>query len=186
MTGTTLPPVAGRNAAPLRLGVSACLLGEEVRWDGGHQREAALVEGWGAQVDWVPVCPEVEMGLGVPRDPIQLVRTAEGIQLQIRSSGRDQSAAMGGWARERVQALAAMKLCGYVLKGGSPSCGKDQVPVHDARGVVCGVDRGFFAAELLRHSDGFPVEEAERLRDPRLRDLFLGRALAYRELCRPR
>ena len=129
MTGTS-----GRSSAsapPPRIGISSCLLGEAVRHDGGHKRDAYLVETLGPLVEWVPVCPEVEVGLGTPREPIRLVRDASrsgGVRLVSRS-GKQLTARMQRFARGRLRALARAGLSGYILKKDSPSCGMERVKV---------------------------------------------------------
>ena len=113
-------------AAPVRIGVSSCLLGERVRHDGGHKRDAYLVETLGQPVEWVPVCPEAEVGLGTPREPIRLVRDAgrhDGVRLVSRSGVR-LTGRMRRFARDRLRALAKADLSGYIPKKDSPSCGR--------------------------------------------------------------
>src|SRR5690606_4696456 len=114
---------SARERAPIRIGISSCLLGHAVRWDGGHKRDAFLVERLGRFVEWVPVCPELELGMGVPREPIRLVARGAGIRLVSVSGGVDWTARMRAFAQRRVRALARLGLCGYVLKARSPSCG---------------------------------------------------------------
>src|SRR5213594_299566 len=120
--------------APLRLGISACLLGHEVRYDGGHKRDPFLAATLARFVEWVPVCPEVELGLGVPREPIRLTGQAGAPRLVGESSGRDFTRAMLAFAGARVAGLEIRRLSGFVLKKGSPSCGMERVPVHPADG----------------------------------------------------
>src|SRR5437867_13293599 len=106
---------------PVRIGISSCLLGETVRYDGGHKRNTFLVEILGPQVEWVPVCPEVELGLGVPREPLHLVCLEGDFRMVFAGSGEDITGRMRQYARERVANLAAADLSGYVLKTNSPS-----------------------------------------------------------------
>src|SRR5262245_32274649 len=113
----------GAGADTIRLGVSACLLGARVRYDGGHKRDAFLTGTLGPFVDWVPVCPELEIGLGVPRATLRLVGDQEAPRLVVQKSGEDLSAPMRRYARAKADELAALGLHGYVLKRGSPSCG---------------------------------------------------------------
>jgi uncharacterized protein YbgA (DUF1722 family)/uncharacterized protein YbbK (DUF523 family) len=167
-------------APPIRIGISACLLGVKVRYDGGHKRDPYLVETFGRYVEWVPVCPEVEMGLGVPRETLRLVRTQGDIRLIMPKTGADHTGTMRAHAKQRVAELAKEDLCGYVLKKGSPSCGMERVRVFDARGVPAKSGRGLFAEALLQHFPLLPVEEEGRLSDPRLRENFVERVFAYR------
>jgi uncharacterized protein YbbK (DUF523 family) len=163
----------------LRIGVSACLLGENVRWDGGHKRHPFVLETLGGLAELVPVCPELELGLGVPREPIQLVRAGGSVELLGVRSGEDLTGRMRRYARERVQVLAMLGLSGYVLKSRSPSCGLVAVEVHDGRGGVEKKGVGLFAAALLEGLPGLPVEEESRLEDAAARKSFVERVLAY-------
>src|SRR5512143_708335 len=101
---------------PIRIGVSACLLGREVRYDGGHKRDAFLVETFGRYVEWLPVCPEVELGLGIPRPTLRLERHGDQVRLMMPKTGEDHTDAMRSYANKRVAALADDDLCGYILK----------------------------------------------------------------------
>ncbi len=171
------------SAGPLiRIGISSCLLGEKVRYDGGHKRDAFLVETFGRFVEWVPVCPEVEMGLGTPRETLRLVRIGEDIHMLMPKTGTDHTKAMSAFAERRVRDLGREDLCGYVLKKDSPSCGMERVRVFDAHGVPVKSGRGLFAEALLRHFPNLPVEEEGRLSEPRLRENFIERVFAYRRL----
>jgi uncharacterized protein YbgA (DUF1722 family)/uncharacterized protein YbbK (DUF523 family) len=162
----------------IRLGVSACLLGDAVRYDGGHKRDAFLTDTLGPFVEWVPVCPEVELGLGVPRPPIRLVGDAGAPRLVVEKTGEDLTARMQRWARRRVAELSALGLHGYVLKKASPSCGLLRVRVHDEAGRPGAVGRGLFAAALTGALPGLPVEEEGRLADAGLRENFIERVFA--------
>jgi len=172
--------------APLRLGISACLLGNSVRHDGGHKRDAFLVDELGPWVEWIPVCPEVELGMGVPRPTIRLERTGSGVRLIEPRSGADHTGPMRAFAADRVEALAALDLCGYVLKKDSPSCGLERVriwgtsPGHPPERS----GRGLFAQALTQQMPLLPVEEEGRLHDPQLRQNFIARIFAYRRLRR--
>lgn len=166
---------------PIRVGVSTCLLGERVRYNGDHKRDDFLVETLGRYVEFVPVCPEVELGLGIPREPIRLVRHGEEIRL-ISQSGRDISEAMRSYAQRRALQLAAQDLCGYVLKKNSPSCGYERVKVHGPRGRPAQKGRGFFAQALRERFPLLPIEEEGRLSDPIFRESFLTRVFAFRAL----
>ena len=168
---------------PIRVGVSACLLGQEVRYDGRHKRSAFVADVLARFVELVPVCPEVELGLGVPREPIRLERAGRRLRLVAPGSGIDHTEAMQAWAAERLAALEPLGLCGYVLKSRSPSCGMAGVEVHPAAGgrpTKEGV--GLFAAALMARQPLLPVEEEGRLEDPRVQEQFVERLFAWRRL----
>ena len=163
----------------IRIGISSCLLGEHVRFDGGHKRDSFLVDTFGRFVEWVPVCPEVELGLGTPREALRLVRTAEGVRMVNTRSKRDISDQMRAWSLQRAEELAAERLAGYVLKKDSPSCGMERVKIYAESGMAEKQGRGFFAEALIARFPQLPVEEEGRLSDPRLRDNFVERVFAY-------
>jgi uncharacterized protein YbgA (DUF1722 family)/uncharacterized protein YbbK (DUF523 family) len=165
-------------AQKIRLGVSACLLGQEVRYDGGHKRDHFLIDTLGPFVEWVPVCPEVEIGLGVPRDTIRLVGDAAAPRLVVEKTGQDLTARMQRYARARTRELESLDLHGYVLKRGSPSCGLFRVRVYDEEGVVRGHGAGAYARALIERFPLLPVEEEGRLGDPALRENFIERVFA--------
>jgi len=164
----------------LRLGISACLLGERVRWDGGEKRAPLLCDLLGGGIDWLPVCPEVEIGLGTPRPPMILRRRGRGTALWVPKTGDDPTARMREWARERIAALAAQGIAGYVLKSRSPSCGLRNVPVHDAQGAVVAKGSGLFAAALEHALPLLPMAEERELEDPASLAQFLRRTFFYR------
>src|SRR5262245_10633230 len=173
---------------PPRIGISRCLLGDEVRHDGGHKRDPFLVSTFGRFVEWVPVCPEVEVGMGTPREPIQLVANnhdvpsdAQSVRLVGVKSRQDWTMPMTMFAASRVRELKSADLAGYVLKKDSPSCGFDRVRVH--RGARVTRDgRGLFAEALVRELPDLPIEEEGRLNDPSLRENFVERVFAYQRL----
>lgn len=174
---------------PIRIGISSCLLGEKVRFDGGHKQDRFLTDTFGRFVEWVPVCPEVEMGLGTPREPLRLVRQVGGPHLVTVNTGADHTRPMRDFAKRRVGQLAEENLCGFVLKKDSPSCGMERVKLYDPNGVPSRSGRGLFAEALLERFPNLPVEEEGRLHDPRLRENFVERVFAYhrlRELFAPR
>ncbi len=163
----------------LRIGVSACLLGQEVRYNGGHKRDAFLADTFGRYVEWVAVCPEVEVGMGTPRPPIRLERQGEEVRLVMPSTGEDYTDAMRSWAGRRVEALAGMDLDGYVLKKDSPSCGMERVKVYPGAGAPSKDGRGLFAEALMARLPDLPVEEEGRLNDPPLRENFIARVFVH-------
>jgi uncharacterized protein YbgA (DUF1722 family) len=181
---------------PLRLGISACLLGQNVRYDGGHKRNSFLMEILGQYVEWVDVCPEVDIGLGTPRPPIRLERrtpaaastgngggdgqgeSVESVRLVMPDTGDDLTARMTEYAARKVDALRSERLAGYVLKSGSPSCGMERVRLYDHNGVPSRDGVGLYAEVLKRRWPHLPVEEEGRLHDPRLRENFITRIFA--------
>lgn len=173
-----------QSPATIRIGISSCLLGREVRFDGGHKEDRFLTGVLAQHVEWVPVCPEVEIGMGVPREAIRLVddpTDTEGPRLVGARSGTDHTIAMRAWARRRVRALDGQDLCGYVLKKDSPSCGMERVRLHPADGAPASRDGvGLFARALIEHAPLLPVEEEGRLHDAKLRDNWVERVFAHR------
>ena len=160
-----------------RVGLSRCLLGDAVRYDGGHKHEPSLVADLSARVELIPVCPELEVGMGVPREPIQLAVAGDGrARLVGVDTATDWTDRMEAWAAGRIAALRALGLSGFVLKARSPSCGPRDVPVQDGA-----VSAGMFAGALMRALPALPVEDEERLRDPAVRAAFLDRVAAYRD-----
>lgn len=166
----------------LRLGISACLLGDEVRFDGGHKRDAFLADVLGAHVEWVRVCPEVEVGMGTPRETLRLIRDGSRLRMVTTRTGVDHTEAMEAWARKRADELAAEDLSGYVLKKDSPSCGMERVKVFDGTRTPVRNGRGLFADALIGRLPNLPVQEEGRLLDPRIRENFIERVFAYRRL----
>lgn len=159
---------------PVRLGVSACLLGAEVRFDGGHKRDRYLTDVLGENVEWLPVCPELEAGLGIPRPVLQLRGGEHGDALVLRESGEDLSETMRQWAEPRLAELAARGLDGFVLKKDSPSCGMERVRVYpEQEGPARRTGVGHFARRLMQSLPDLPVEEEGRLNDPPLREAFI-------------
>ena len=165
---------------PLRLGISSCLMGHEVRFDGGHKRNSFLMQNLGEHVDWFPLCPEVEIGLGTPRESIRLEGTAEETRLVAPRSGRDLTETMRSWAQSQMPTIGQWALHGFVLKKGSPSCGLFRVRVYDNNGMPSHDGRGLFAQELTRKFPLLPAEEEGRLHDPRLRENFIDRIFCFR------
>jgi uncharacterized protein YbgA (DUF1722 family)/uncharacterized protein YbbK (DUF523 family) len=169
-------------ADEIRIGISACLLGDEVRYDGGHKRDRFLTDTVSRFVHYVSVCPEVEIGLGIPRETIRLVRSGDRIRLLGGKSGDDHTGSMNTWARAHCKRLAEADLSGYILKRGSPSCGMERVKVYGSGGMPTKSGRGLFAEQLMKRLPLLPVEEEGRLCDPRLRENFFERVFAYRRL----
>ncbi len=164
---------------PVRIGISRCLLGEQVRYDGGHKRDSFLVEVLGRFVDWVPICPEVETGFGTPREPMRLMGDPQDPRLTTIRTGIDLTVRMKRFANRRVRELADLDLAGYVFKKDSPSCGIQRVRVYNQEGTLNGRSKGLFAQSFQQHFPLIPVEEEDRLRNFSLRESFINRVFGY-------
>ncbi len=162
--------------------MSSCLLGEQVRFDGGHKHDRFLTDVLGRYVEWVPVCPELEVGMGVPREAVRLEGDVEAPRMVGTRTQVDHTGAMRRFAAARVRQLAGLDLQGYVFKKGSPSCGMERVRVYGAGGMPARNGRGLFAAAFLHAFPLLPVEEEGRLNDPVLRESFIERVFAYRRV----
>ena len=168
---------------PIRIGISSCLLGDEVRFDGGHKRDPVLTDTLGPLVEWVRVCPEVEVGMGVPRETLRLVKVGADTRMMTTRTGVDHTDSMRAYAARRTRELDALDLRGYVLKKDSPSCGMERVKVFRTGSeapVRTGV--GIYAAVLKQRFPTLPIEEEGRLQDPVLRENFIERVFAYDRL----
>lgn len=159
----------------LRIGVSSCLLGQKVRYNGGHKRDNWIARTLARHFELVPICPEVAIGLGVPRAPIQLVRRGTIIRaIGVEDDAPDVTRALMRYGREMASTLD--DLCGYIFKSRSPSCGIAGVAVQGARGKT---HAGLYAHAFVRARPRLPVEDEDRLRDPAVRAQFLARVRAY-------
>jgi uncharacterized protein YbgA (DUF1722 family)/uncharacterized protein YbbK (DUF523 family) len=169
------------------LGISACLLGEKVRYDGQHKYDAWLVETLGGYVDYIPVCAEVECGLGVPREAMRLVGDADAPRMVTGRTNIDHTERMLDFCGPRLKELAVRDLCGFIFKSKSPSCGMERVKVYPpSAGAAARTGKGIFASEFMRDFPLLPVEEEGRLHDPILRENFIERIFVmrrWRELC---
>ncbi len=160
--------------------VSACLLGENVRYDGGHKRDPFLVESLGPFVTWVPVCPEVECGLPVPREAMRLEGDPRRPRLVTVCGGVDLTERMERWADARLEELSAVDLCGYICKKDSPSSGRESVGVYLGEGPPSRTGAGVFTRKFMERFPLIPVEEEGRLEDPTLREMFVERVFFLR------
>jgi uncharacterized protein YbgA (DUF1722 family)/uncharacterized protein YbbK (DUF523 family) len=154
------------------------LLGQRVRYDGGHKRYAFLVDVFGRYVEWVPVCPEVEMGLTTPRESMRLVDLGGDLRLVASATETDHTPVMNSFLTKRVPELRSAGLSGYVFKRSSPSCGLERVRVY-RDGMPAGTGQGLFARRMTTAFPNLPAEEEERLNDARLRENFVSRVFAY-------
>jgi uncharacterized protein YbgA (DUF1722 family)/uncharacterized protein YbbK (DUF523 family) len=166
--------------APLRLGISRCLLGDEVRFDGGHKKDNFLTEVLGPYVEWIPVCPEVAAGLGTPREAMRLVGDPQHPRLVAVKSGIDHTHAVERMTAHRIEELEELDLSGYVFKKDSPSCGMERVRIYNEHGMPGRNGVGLFARAFIEQFPLIPVEEEGRLCDPTLRENFIERVFCYR------
>jgi uncharacterized protein YbgA (DUF1722 family)/uncharacterized protein YbbK (DUF523 family) len=164
----------------LRIGLSTCLLGENVRFDGGHKRDRFVTDTLGQFLEFVPVCPEMECGLGVPRESMRLVGKPESPRLVTNRTKIDHTERMITWARKRVQELEKEDLCGFIFKSRSPSSGMERVRVYNEKGIPEKKGVGMFARIFMEHFPLLPVEEDGRLHDIRLRENFIERIFALK------
>lgn len=164
--------------ARIRLGISSCLLGQEVRYDGGHKHNGYITETLGQFFEFVPFCPEVAIGLGIPRPPIRLVKSAQRVRARgIKDPALDVTDQLQGYA-ERV-APKLHDISGYILKKGSPSCGMERVKIYGSKGMSVASGAGVYAATLMELLPALPFEEEGRLMDPVLRENFVERVFVY-------
>lgn len=165
--------------AKIKIGISSCLLGEHVRYDGGHKQDHYLTDTLGEYVEWIPVCPEVEYGLPVPREAMRLVGDTENPRLVTRTSGVDHTAGMNNWAKKRLKKLESENFCGFIFKSRSPSSGMKGVKIYTASGMPGRTGTGLFARAFMQHFPCIPVEDDGRLRDPGIRENFIERIFVY-------
>lgn len=159
----------------IRIGISACLLGEMVRYDGGHSHDRFLTDTLGRYVDYIPVCPEVECGLPVPREAMHLEGDPLSPRLMTIHSRQDMTDLMQGWAKKRAIELEKDDLCGFIFKSKSPSSGMERVKVYNEKGAPLKKGTGMFARAFMEHFPLLPVEDEGRLHDPALRENFIER-----------
>jgi uncharacterized protein YbgA (DUF1722 family)/uncharacterized protein YbbK (DUF523 family) len=164
----------------IKIGVSACLLGEQVRYDGGHKLDRYITETLGQYVEYVPVCPEVECGLGIPRESMHLEGDPLAPRLVTINSKKDVTAMMVRWARDRVKTLEKDDLCGFIFKSNSPSSGMERVRVYDEKEVPRKIGVGIFARIFMEHFPLLPAEDEGRLHDPKLRENFIERIFVFK------
>ncbi len=164
----------------IKLGISACLLGENVRYNGGHAHDHYLTQTLGRLVEYIPVCPEVECGLPVPRETMRLVGNFENPVLMTNKTKKDMTAQMKSWAEKRVCDLEKENLCGFIFKSKSPSSGLYRVKVYTEQGMPSNRGVGIWARKFTEHFPLLPVEEEGRLHDPGLRENFIQRIFVFK------
>jgi uncharacterized protein YbbK (DUF523 family) len=163
----------------IKLGISSCLLGENVRYDGGHKLDRYLRDIVGQFVEWVPVCPEVECGLSIPREAMRLVGDIENPRLVTARTGIDHTERMKKWAKQKLEQLEKEDLCGFVFKSKSPSSGMRGIKVYNKAGIPSKKGIGIFAKAFMERFTLMPVEDEGRLNDAGLRENFIERIFVY-------
>jgi uncharacterized protein YbgA (DUF1722 family)/uncharacterized protein YbbK (DUF523 family) len=159
--------------AKIKMGISSCLLGNNVRWNGSHRHDRYLTDTLGQYVEWVPVCPEVEIGLGTPRETLRLVGDPDDPQLVATKTGVDHTDRMKKWARGHLRTLEKENLCGFIFKSDSPSSGMIRVKVYGNKGMPRKKGVGIFARAFMEYFPLIPVEDDGRLRNPLIRENFI-------------
>ena len=162
----------------IRIGVSACLLGEKVRYDGGHRRDSNITVVLGRNFVFVPVCPEVECGMSIPREKMQLEGDLIKPRLMTVESRIDKTEEMTLFCRAWVGEFEKEELCGFILKSKSPSCGLSGICIHNGA-IPAGTGRGLFAAALVERFPLLPVEDERGMADPQARDKFIKMVFGY-------
>jgi len=164
----------------IHIGISTCLLGENVRYNGGHSLDRFLRDTLGKYVEYVPVCPEVECGFGIPRETFRLMGDPKQPRLVTSKTGVDHTDRIETWARKRAGELENENLCGFIFKSDSPSSGMERVKIYNHTGVPRKVGVGVFARIFMDHFPLTPTEEDGRFHDPVLRENFIDRIFVYR------
>ena len=164
----------------IKLGIAKCLLGEKVRYDGSQKLDRYLRDTLGQYVEWVPVCPEVETGMPIPREAVRLVGDVNAPRLVGRKSGEDWTGRMQAWGKRRLEQLKKEDLCGYVFKYGSPSNGMTRVKVYNDKGMPSLTGQGMWARMVMEAFPHLPFEDDGRLHDPRLRENFISRVFTLK------
>lgn len=163
----------------IRLGISSCLLGEPVRYNGRHKLDHFLADILGTYVEYVPVCPECGAGFGVPREAMRLEGGPEAPRLVTRETKADLTGRMTAWTAKTLGALGRRDLCGFVFKSGSPSCGMERVRVHAAGSAARRTGAGLFARAFMERFPLVPVEDEAGLHDMEARQNFIVRVFAF-------
>ncbi|MBN1211848.1 MAG: DUF523 and DUF1722 domain-containing protein [candidate division Zixibacteria bacterium] len=166
----------------IKVGISTCLLGQKVRFDGGHKHDRYITDILGEYFEFIPVCPEVAVGMGTPREAVRLQGDVEVPRMVGVRSGKDWTDPMNDYSRKRVKLFRIQPVSGYILKKDSPSCGMERVRVYSTTGMPARNGRGLYAMELIKQYPLLPIEEEGRLNDVKLRENFIVRVFAYDRL----
>jgi len=159
----------------IKLGISSCLLGNNVRYDGGNKLDQYVIDTFGRSVEWIPICPEVEAGLPIPREPMQLVADNNRTRLVTIETQQDRTGVLTYWIENKLHVLKQEHLRGFILKARSPSCGILDAELFSAKGKSIGARAGLFAEAVMNCFPLMPVENEERLRDSAIRQRFFDR-----------
>jgi uncharacterized protein YbgA (DUF1722 family)/uncharacterized protein YbbK (DUF523 family) len=159
----------------IKIGVSACVAGEKVRFDRTHRRSAYLTETLANHVEFVPICPEIACGMGIPREPLRQVDCAGEIRLIGYESGKDLTKKMTKWARRVLKGLDKEGICGFVLRVHSASCGVNKSKIHSTEGKPPTHGPGFFTRMLQEHDPLLPIVTSEALQNAIQRENFIRR-----------
>lgn len=166
----------------LTLGVSQCLLGDGVRYDGGHKANSFVLNLLAPHFNLVGVCPEVESGMGVPREAVQLRADDESLRMVGTESGTDYTHSINSFSIRRVEELSEAGLCGYIFKSNSPSCGLEAPVAAEGAAPGHATGPGLFAGAVLRAFPDLPVAQEGALGDTRTREGFVEQVFAYSRL----
>lgn len=162
----------------IKIGISSCLLGQEVRHDGGHKRNVYILNTLSRYFEFQPLCPETAIGMSIPRPPIRLIKENDEIRLVgSRDPDLDVTDQMNRFSAQAVTHM--YDLSGYILKKDSPSCGMVRVRVYNDKGHPEKNGSGLFAEQLMKTHPSMPIEEEGRLMDPVLRENFIERVFIY-------
>lgn len=164
----------------IKIGISSCLLGNNVRYDGGHRHDRYITGTLGRYCEWIPVCPEVEYGLGIPREAMHLISTPEGTRIITTHTGTDHTEGMLKWVKDKLRLLEIKGLCGFIFKSKSPSSGIGGVKIYSPDGMPSRKGAGIFGGAFLSHFPLIPVIDDGRLHDPIQRENFIERVFVYK------
>jgi len=164
----------------IKIGISSCLLGNNVRYDGGHQHDRYITNTLGQYFTWFPVCPEVEYGLGIPREAMRLVGNPENPRLMTIRTSLDHTDGMHTWVNKKLQELEKENLCGFIFKSKSPSSGIGGVKIYTSSGMPDRKGAGLFGGAFMKHFPLLPVIDEGRLHDPLLRENFIERIFVFK------
>jgi len=166
---------------PIKVGISACLFGERVRYNGENKRDDYLCETLGQHVQWVSLCPEVACGFPTPREAVLLVGENNVPRLLTQETGIDHTKRLLTWAHTQIARLKNENLNGFVFKTKSPSCGLRDIPVYNDQGFPTRKGAGLFTRAVMEVFSHMPCEDERRLHDPTVRKNFIERITMYRQ-----